>query len=186
MEMYYASLASSFLQEVFVASTAAGVCMVNFLTSEEAFVRDLEEAFHGKPVRDIRKNKDVLGQLRRYFQGTLHEFECPLDLRGTPFQMAVWRALMKIPYGETRAYQDIARAIGHPDAARAVGSANGANRIPLIVPCHRVIESNGGMGGFGQGLRAKRSLLAFEQAHRKNLRPSPIPPQLSFVRVEPH
>jgi O-6-methylguanine DNA methyltransferase len=165
--LYYASLASSFLQEVFVASTGTGVCMINFLTSEAVFVRDLEAAFHGEPVRDERKNKDVLGQLRRYFQGTLQQFTCPLDLRGTPFQLAAWQALTKIPYGETRAYREIAREIGHPNAARAVGSANGANRIPLIVPCHRVIESNGKLGGFGQGLDAKRALLAFEQAHRK-------------------
>ena len=164
--IYYASFASSFLQEVFVASTATGVCMVNFLTSEDAFLRDLADAFHGKTVRDDRKNKGVLGQLRRYLQGTLQQFECPLDLRGTPFQLAVWRALAKIPYGETRAYQEMASAIGHPKAARAVGSANGANRIPLIVPCHRVIESGGGLGGFGQGIEAKKTLLAFEQAHR--------------------
>jgi O-6-methylguanine DNA methyltransferase len=141
--------------------------MVDFLTSERAFVRDLKVAFRGKPVREERKNIEALDQLRRYLQGTLQQFTCPLNLRGTPFQLAVWRALTTIPYGETRAYQEIAYVIGHPRAARAVGSANGANRIPLMVPCHRVIESNGGLGGFGQGLDAKRALLAFEQAHRK-------------------
>ncbi len=166
----YASIASPFLREVFVASTAAGVCMIDFLTSEAAFVSALETAYPGEPVREARKNTEVLAQLRQYFEGTLRQFTVPLDLRGTPFQLRAWRALTKIPYGETRSYQDIARAIGHPHAARAVGSANAANRIPLIVPCHRVIERNGGLAGFGQGLDAKRALLAFERAHRNPVR----------------
>jgi O-6-methylguanine DNA methyltransferase len=162
----YSSLYSSLLKEVFVASTSKGVCMVNFLTSEAAFLKEIENSFQGEIVRDDRKNRKALAQLGKYLQGKLKRFDCPLDLRGTPFQMNVWMELAKIPYGETRSYQDVAKAIGHPKAFRAVGNANALNRVPLMLPCHRVIESNGGLGGFGQGIEAKRQLLAFEQAHR--------------------
>jgi methylated-DNA-[protein]-cysteine S-methyltransferase len=88
-----------------------------------------------------------------------------LDLKGTPFEKKVWSALTKIPYGRTRSYRDIAQAIGHPRAFRAVGNANGRNSIPLIIPCHRVIESNGGLGGFGHGVKVKKRLLDFEKGH---------------------
>ncbi len=103
--------------------------------------------------------------MKKYLEGRLKRFNCKLDLRGTPFQKKVWSALTKIPYGETRSYQDVARAIGHPKAFRAVGNANGNNPIPLIIPCHRVIESNGGLGGFGHGLKVKKELLDFEKTH---------------------
>jgi methylated-DNA-[protein]-cysteine S-methyltransferase len=96
----------------------------------------------------------------------LRRFNCKLDFRGTSFQKKVWLQLTKIPYGETRSYAEIARAVGHPKAFRAVGSANGANPIPLIAPCHRVIESSGGLGGFGHGLPMKRRLLALEKDFR--------------------
>jgi O-6-methylguanine DNA methyltransferase len=88
-----------------------------------------------------------------------------MDMKGTPFQKKVWSALAKITYGQTRSYKDMARAIGHPKAFRAVGNANGNNPVPLIIPCHRVIESNGGLGGFGHGLKVKKQLLDFEKAH---------------------
>ena len=97
--------------------------------------------------------------------GKLERFDCSLDLRGTPFQRKVWTALAKIPYGSTRSYRDIAKSIGHPNAFRAVGNANGSNPIPIILPCHRVIESNGGLGGFGHGVKVKQQLLDFEKRH---------------------
>src|SRR5579863_2099662 len=84
-------------------------------------------------------------QLERYFAGERVQFACPLDLHGTPFQLKVWNALTHIPYGETRSYMEIAREIGHPSAVRAVGAANGANPIAIIVPCHRIIGSNGSL-----------------------------------------
>jgi len=164
-KIYYSSLSSPFLKEVFVASTARGVCMVDFLTSEKAFLKELRDSFGGEIIRDDGKNRKVLAQMEKYLQGKLKRFECPLDLRGTPFQVKVWRELAKIPYGQTRSYQDVAKAVGHPKACRAVGNANGSNPVPLILACHRVIESNGGLGGFGHGLKTKRQLLDFEQAH---------------------
>jgi O-6-methylguanine DNA methyltransferase len=102
-------------------------------------------------------------ELNRFLAGELKQFTCPLDMRGTAFQLAVWNAVTQIPYGETRSYQIIARAINHPQAVRAVGAANGANPLAPIVPCHRVIGSNGSLTGYGGGLPVKAWLLAMEQ-----------------------
>jgi len=164
-KIYYSSFESPWLKKVFVASTERGVCMVDFLTSEKAFLRNLKGQFPGGGIQDKQKNRGILLQLKKYLEGGLKRFKCKLDLRGTPFQKKVWSALVKIPYGETRSYQDVARAIGHPKAFRAVGNANGSNPIPLIIPCHRVIETNGGLGGFGHGLKVKKELLDFEKPH---------------------
>jgi len=109
---------------------------------------------------------DVIQQLDEYFCGKRREFEVPLALDGTEFQLRVWNRLLQIPYGETLAYGQLAREIGAPRAARAVGLANGANPIPIIVPCHRVIGSNGSPTGFGGGLPLKNRLLALESAQR--------------------
>lgn len=164
-KIFYASFDSSFLGRVFVASTERGVCLIDFLRSEKTFLKRLKDKFPGELIKDDQKNKDVLNQLRKYLKGYLKQFDCKLDLKGTPFEKKVWLALKKIPYGQTRSYKEIAQAIGHPKAFRAVGNANGQNSIPLIIPCHRVIESNGGLGGFGHGVRVKRQLLDFEKAH---------------------
>ncbi len=163
--VYYSSFDSHLLGKVFVASTGKGVCAVDFLKTEKAFLKELKERFAGKIVKDDRKNKKAIGQLRKYLKGELRRFNCKLDFDGTPFQKKVWSALTRIPYGQTQSYQEIAKSIGHPKAFRAVGNANGQNSIPLIVPCHRVIESNGGLGGFGHGIKAKRRLLDLEKAH---------------------
>jgi O-6-methylguanine DNA methyltransferase len=164
-KIYYSSFNSPLLKKVFLASTERGVCMVDFLKSEKLFLKRLREHFPGKIIREDRKNKEVLSQLKRYLKGGRKRFECKLDLKGTPFEKKVWSALTKIPYGRTRSYRDIAQAIGHPRAFRAVGNANGRNSIPLIIPCHRVIESNGGLGGFGHGVKVKKRLLDFEKGH---------------------
>jgi methylated-DNA-[protein]-cysteine S-methyltransferase len=163
--IFYSSFNSTLLKKVFVASTDRGVCMADFLTSEKAFLKRLKERFRGKIIRDDRKNRVVLTQLKKYLKGGLRHFDCPLDIEGTPFRKKVWSELAKIPYGQTRSYKEIAEAIGHPKAFRAVGNANGCNVLPLIIPCHRVIESSGGLGGFGHGLKVKRQLLDFEKAH---------------------
>ena len=163
--VYYSRFNSSLLKNVFVASTERGVCMVDFLKTEKVFLSRLKERFPGKIVRDQQKNKDFLDQLKKYLKGGLQRFDCKLDFRGTPFQKRVWSALAKIPYGQTRSYKEIAQAIGHPKAFRAVGNANGQNSIPLIIPCHRVIESNGRLGGFGHGVKVKKQLLDFEKTH---------------------
>ena len=102
-------------------------------------------------------------QLQEYFAGERQHFDLPLHPLGTPFQLSVWRELARIPYGTTASYSDIARRIDNPAAVRAVGSANGQNPIPIIVPCHRVIGSNGSLTGFGGGLPTKQFLLALEQ-----------------------
>src|SRR5712671_2314796 len=108
--------------------------------------------------------RPYLNELKEYFAGTRREFTSPLDLRGTDFQRACWRALLAIPYGETRSYADIARAVGKPNAFRAVGMANNRNPIAIVVPCHRVIASDGTLCGYGGGLDVKRRLLELEGA----------------------
>jgi O-6-methylguanine DNA methyltransferase len=163
--IYYSSFDSPFLKKVFVASTEKGVCMVDFLKSEKVFLKKLKGRFPGGIIRDDRKNRSALNQLRKYLNGEIQRFDCQLDLKGTPFQKKVWSALIKIPYGQTRSYMEIAQAIGYPKAFRAVGNANGQNSIPLIIPCHRVIENNGGLGGFGHGVKVKKQLIDFEKAH---------------------
>jgi methylated-DNA-[protein]-cysteine S-methyltransferase len=111
----------------------------------------------------------AIAQLQRYFAGELREFQLPLDIIGTEFQRAVWHELTKIPYGEIRSYSQIASAIGTPKAVRAVGAANGANPIPIVVPCHRVIGSNGKLTGYGGGLPLKKRLLELEQGREQKL-----------------
>jgi O-6-methylguanine DNA methyltransferase len=104
----------------------------------------------------------LAGQLDDYFQGRLRQFSVPFDIRGTAFQQSVWQKLTEIPYGETRSYLDIAKSLGNPKSGRAVGLANGANRIAIVIPCHRVINTGGGLGGYGGGLDRKRFLLHLE------------------------
>jgi methylated-DNA-[protein]-cysteine S-methyltransferase len=104
-------------------------------------------------------------QLGDYFAGKLRAFDLPLDFRGTDFQKSVWVALLAIPFGETRSYAEIARAIGRPTAFRAVGAANGRNPISIVAPCHRVIGTNGALTGFAGGLKAKEVLLGIEGRH---------------------
>jgi len=103
-------------------------------------------------------------ELEEYFAGQRRQFTFPLDLRGTEFQLACWRALLQIPYGETRSYADIARAVGKPSGFRAVGMANNRNPVAIVVPCHRVIASDGTLCGYGGGLNVKRKLLELEGA----------------------
>ena len=105
---------------------------------------------------------EVIRQLQAYFSGELKEFDLPLAMEGTEFQLRVWNALRAIPYGETISYALLAERIGNPKAVRAVGLANGSNPIPIIVPCHRVIGSDGSLTGFGGGLSTKKMLLELE------------------------
>ena len=120
------------------------------------------------PEAEVRKgfapNKAAIQQILEYLDGKRSEFELPLDLRGTGFQCRVWDALLAIPYGQTRSYTEVARAIREPAAVRAVGTANGANPCSIVVPCHRVVATGGKLGGFGGGLPLKRKLLALEHA----------------------
>lgn len=122
-----------------------------------------------KPRRSWRRDNaafaGTVDQLRAYFAGALTRFDLPLRLAGTPFQNAVWSALRDIPYGETVSYRALAGRIGRPTACRAVGAANGANPLPIVVPCHRVVGADGSLTGFGGGLKTKRALLDLERTN---------------------
>jgi methylated-DNA-[protein]-cysteine S-methyltransferase len=153
-----------------IVRTPSPVGPLSLIASEKGLVR-LE--FGGRvmkldPKIQLRESKQTLapylGELDEYFAGERREFSMPLDLRGTPFQLACWRALLDIPYGETRTYAEIARAIGHPQAFRAVGMSNNRNPIAIVVPCHRVIATGGSLCGYGGGLDVKRMLLDLEHA----------------------
>jgi len=131
---------------------------------------DLPKARYPRRIRDDWERDDaafddVRAQLGEYFAGTRQQFDLPLHARGNAFQHAVWQALTEIRYGETTSYGKVAASIGHPDGARAVGTANGQNPIPIIVPCHRVIGADGSLTGYGGGLPAKRWLLDHEAHH---------------------
>ncbi len=148
-------------------ATEMGVCWVGTPGTEvdEGLSRTrrrlhVEKVVEGESIAPLQQAMD---ELRRYFAGERIQFTCPLDLHGTEFQVAVWQELILIPYGETRSYGEIAQAIGRPRASRAVGAATGANPVGIIVPCHRVIGSNGALIGYGGGLPTKEWLLALEK-----------------------
>ena len=125
----------------------------------------------GAVVRDgYTPNQQATKQILEYLEGKRRAFEIPLDLRGTSFQLEVWDALRGIPYGETRSYAEIAAQLGRDNAVRAVGAANGANPVSLVVPCHRVINSDGRLGGYAGGLEVKARLLAMEQGRTQDER----------------
>jgi len=112
---------------------------------------------------DETANEPAMKQLSEYFAGERKTFELELDFEGTPFQNSVWKQLLRIPYGETRSYGDIAKALGKPAASRAVGGANHQNPIAIVIPCHRVIGQNGSLTGYGGGLPLKEQLLSIER-----------------------
>jgi len=144
---------------LFLAASTKGLVRLEFETRVQKINRDAIE---------LRESKTALApylrELDEYFAGERREFSMPLDLRGTAFQLACWRALVDIPYGETRSYRDIAQAIGHAHAYRAVGMSNNRNPVAIVVPCHRVIASSGSLCGYGGGLDLKRKLLDLERA----------------------
>ena len=113
--------------------------------------------------RGVEPNRVYVEQIVDFLEGKRRDFDCPVDLRGTPFQVAVLEQVAKIPFGETRSYKEIAEAVGKASASRAVGAANGANPVSLVVPCHRVIAKDGHLQGYGGGLELKAKLLAMER-----------------------
>lgn len=138
--------------------------MILDLPDESHFIQYLKSTFQGQCLKNPAFFENVIKQLKQYFSGDLKIFNCKLDLsRGTLFQQKVWRQLSEIPFGNTISYLTLAKTIGHPKAYRAVGTANGKNPIPLIIPCHRVIQRNGGLGGYTGGLHIKRFLLDLEK-----------------------
>jgi methylated-DNA-[protein]-cysteine S-methyltransferase len=137
---------------VTIASTDRGLAAVHFGNS----VPD-------GAVVDNSANCEIVKQLSEYFDGKRTRFELPLDVEGTPFQKSVWNELLRIPYGETRSYGDIAKALGKPAAARAVGMANHNNPVAIVIPCHRVVGQNGSLTGYAGGLGLKEQLLSIER-----------------------
>ena len=147
-----------------VASTEKGLAYVELPKAAGCGLRGwIHQQLRGARCREAHEpNAAAIAQIFEYLEGERTEFDLRLDLRGTEFQLQVWEALQAIPFGECRSYRDIAVAVGRPRAVRAVGTANGANPLPLIVPCHRVINSDGKLGGYGGGLPLKAQLLAME------------------------
>lgn len=148
-------------------ATAAGLCLLEFSDRRmlETQLRTLRSRYRVPLFPGESPLFETLrGQLAEYFAGRRRRFDLPLDLRGTEFQEKVWQALLRIPYGQTRGYAELAAELGRPGAARAVGHANGLNRISILVPCHRVVNADGGLGGYGGGLWRKLRLLETEKA----------------------
>jgi methylated-DNA-[protein]-cysteine S-methyltransferase len=140
------------------------------LMADDSGLRRIDFVNGRNPVRShpqwregVERLGETIRQLHAYFAGELKAFDLPLAPQGTPFQLAVWKRLCEIPYGETISYGELARRIGNPNASRAVGLANGSNPIPIVIPCHRVIGSNGKLTGYGGGLPIKEKLLGLER-----------------------
>ena len=158
--IYYATLETPY-GALLVAGHEAGLTRVSFLAGTHPVTPELLWQRCEAPLAEPPLS-EAFRQLRAYFAGTLRGFSLPLAPRGTSFQQSVWKALQGIPYGRTTTYGELARRIGRPDAARAVGAANGSNPLPVIVPCHRVIGADGSLTGYGEGLPIKQGLLEME------------------------
>lgn len=159
--------------DVYVAKSTKGICRISFPhKGEEDFLRSFFQSISSRAKKTganlkIQRNDSLLKAetdvLKEYFQGKQVSFNFPLDLaQGTPFQQKVWKKLREIPYGECRSYKWVAKEIGQPLAARAVGMANNKNPVPPIVPCHRVIGSDGSLTGYASGISVKKQLLEME------------------------
>jgi AraC family transcriptional regulator of adaptative response/methylated-DNA-[protein]-cysteine methyltransferase len=147
-------------------ATSRAVCLLEF-TDRRALVKQIESVRRRFPTPVIPGRNRMIDRLTRelneYFAGKLKKFTVPLAYPGTEFQASVWKGLLSIPYGRTWSYEDLAKKVGRPGAQRAVGTANGANRIAIVIPCHRVVNKGGKLGGYGGGLWRKRFLLDLEQ-----------------------
>ena len=167
MHAYLDAIESPVGPIAFATDSAGAVLGLQFVAGSYTLTLAQELERDGLHVRDSDGHTAQARQeLGEYFAGTRVSFDVPLVLRGSAFQKRVWTELCGIPFGETRSYAQIAMVIGRPTAVRAVGRANATNRIPLIVPCHRVIGSDGGLTGFGGGLGLKARLLSFEAGPR--------------------
>lgn len=160
--MYYCYLETP-IGELLLAGEEDALVMIGF--PKGSMRRDPEPDW----IFNEQKLENARRQLREYFDGRRREFDLPIKLSGTEFQVSVLEALRKIPYGETVSYGEIARRIGRPKAVRAVGAANGRNPLPIVVPCHRVIGSTGDLTGFGGGLDTKEALLRLEAEQTQDL-----------------
>ena len=156
--MYY-TYATSPIGQLLLAGSADALQVIGFPHGDKARRADIGWERYDEPFKKTAR------QLNEYFAGERREFELELAPEGTKFQVEVLEALRGIPYGETRTYRDIAVAVGRPKAVRAMGNANGRNPLPIVIPCHRVIGSDGSLTGFGGGIEVKRYLLDLEQQH---------------------
>jgi AraC family transcriptional regulator of adaptative response/methylated-DNA-[protein]-cysteine methyltransferase len=153
------------LGPMIAGATDAGICLLEFSDRRmlEAQFKTVRRLFDGPAVMGTNPNLERLQmELAGYFARSLRKFTVPLVFPGTAFQRRVWEKLLEVPYGQTRSYQELAAAIGDPAAVRAVGRANGLNRIAILIPCHRIVNKNGDLGGYGGGLRRKQYLLDLE------------------------
>jgi AraC family transcriptional regulator of adaptative response/methylated-DNA-[protein]-cysteine methyltransferase len=157
------AIGDSPLGKMIVAGTAAGICFIGFDDSEDKLIAELRGDFP-KATIDNRPAlpADWTKAIASYLEGRAPMPDLPLDIRGTEFQFHVWNHLREIPIGETRSYTAVARHIGHADAIRAVGTANGANPVSILIPCHRALRASGHLGGYRWGLERKRKLLELE------------------------
>jgi len=156
MSLVFYTTIESLVGPLLLASDERGLRRVSFENGKRTTLLQSDWQLDEEPFAE------VIRQLQAYFSGELKEFNVPLAMEGTEFQLRVWNALRAIPYGETISYAQLAERIGNPKAVRAVGLANGSNPIPIIVPCHRVIGSDGSLTGFGGGLSTKKRLLELE------------------------
>ncbi|MGA7672590.1 MAG: methylated-DNA--[protein]-cysteine S-methyltransferase [Nitrolancea sp.] len=173
------------LGDVWIAASDQGVRVMTVPAStREDCLREVERTASGEISLDEggRVVERAIAELRAYFAGELRQFSVPLDLRGTPFQQRVWRAVFDVPCGEVTTYREIALRIDAPNAYRAVGAANGANPAAIIVPCHRIVGSDGKLHGYGGGLHQKRALLDMEAGRQtfQNAEVSPSRSKISF------
>jgi len=165
MENFYYAQISSPIGPLNLAVSEKGLVALEFRRGQFPTTKDKTISWTHAP----EKIEPYARELNEYFDGKRREFTFALDLRGTPFQVKCWRALLDIPYGETRTYADIARIVRKPQAFRAVGMANNRNPIAVVVPCHRVIASDGTLCGYGGGLDIKQKLLELEGARTPSL-----------------
>lgn len=163
MRTYFATLEKTPVGALRLVGSEVGLSTIWFLRGRK------DERPLAEWKEDAAFFTQVIRQLQEYFAGARRDFEIPLLMEGTDFQKRVWKNLQKIPYGETISYGELAKKIGDPKAVRAVGAANGQNPLPIIVPCHRVIGTNGSLTGFGGGLENKRKLLDLESRQRRLL-----------------
>jgi methylated-DNA-[protein]-cysteine S-methyltransferase len=162
--MVYCTSFDSKIGLIYIASTDKGVCKISVpRQTKKDFFRWLRDNFDDSEVVDNKsRNKEVMDQLNRYFNGKLAKFTVALDMRGTPFQLRVWKELQKISYGTTISYKQLAKRLGTSRGFQAIGRANAANPVPIIVPCHRVLGTDGTLIGYDSGVKTKEFLLKLE------------------------
>ncbi|MBI3189286.1 MAG: methylated-DNA--[protein]-cysteine S-methyltransferase [Ignavibacteriales bacterium] len=162
----YCTSFDSRIGKIYVASTENGVCKISLpKENRKDFINWIDEHISLDAVVDNRsRNKEVIDQLNRYFNGKLAKFNLQLDMLGTPFQVRVWKELVKIEYGTTITYKQLAKRVKTPQAFQAVGRANACNPLPVIIPCHRVLGAGGSLVGYASGIKTKEFLLRLEGA----------------------